>query len=156
MEAREVTASADFRDGKTFPRRGRTPIGRFLWLARVFDKARATANGTQGGYIYPCPMDRAVMRRWGIEPPQFTAAVSECQTDDQVAAWLSERVPPDRVRAANTWVVRQRLALDVQDVDERVQGAPIALTLTMLLWMIRAAAAAVALVFLKRLFLHWF
>jgi Domain of unknown function (DUF5069) len=156
METRKVTASTDFRDGKTFPRRGRMPLGSFLWLARVFDKARATANSTQDGYIYPCPMDRAVMRRWGIEPAQFTAALSECQTDDQVAAWLSERVPPDRTRAANAWVLRQRLALDVQDVQEGVRGASTALTLTMVLWMILAAAAAVALVFLKRLFLHWF
>jgi Domain of unknown function (DUF5069) len=101
-------------------------------------------------------MDRAVMRRWGIDPAQFTAAVSEFQTDDQLAAWVSERVPSDRARAANAWVLRQRLALDVQDLQERVPGAYLALALTVVLWIVLAAVAAVALVFLKRLFLHFF
>ena len=39
MNALMQTAIPDFRGGKRFPRRGRLPLGRFLWLARVFDKA---------------------------------------------------------------------------------------------------------------------
>jgi hypothetical protein len=113
----------DFRDGKTFPRRGRDSLGGFLWLARVLDKARAKANRTQDGYIYPCPMDRAVMHRWGIAPGDFTAALAESQTDDQIVDWLSHRVTPDRMRAANAWVEQQKYALDRQDADEGVPGA---------------------------------
>jgi Domain of unknown function (DUF5069) len=113
----------DFRDGKTFPRRGRDALGEFLWLARVFDKARAKMSRTQDGYIYPCPMDRAVMQRWGISPHEFTAALGEDATDDQILAWLSERVPPDRMQAANTWLLRQEFALDRQDAEEGVPGA---------------------------------
>jgi hypothetical protein len=113
----------DFRDGKTFPRRGREALGGFLWLARVFDKARAKANRTQDGYIYPCPMDRAVMSRWGIKPTEFTSAVAESQSDDQIVDWLSKRVTPDNVQAANTWVQAQTNSLDRQDADEGVPGA---------------------------------
>jgi hypothetical protein len=113
----------DFRDGKTFPRRGREALGEFLWLARVFDKARAKANRTHDGYIYPCPMDRAVMHRWGISPSDFTAAISERPTDDQILAWLSERVTPDLMRTANTWLLRQTDSLDRQDAEEGVPGA---------------------------------
>jgi len=113
----------DFRDGRTFPRRGREALGEFLWLARVFDKARAKMNRTQDGYIYPCPMDRAVMRRWGISPPEFTAAISENATDDRILAWLSELVPPNRMRAANAWLLSQEFALDRQDAEEGVPGA---------------------------------
>jgi|SRR5271166_1907875 len=113
----------DFRDGKTFPRRGREALGDFFWLARVFDKARAKANRTQDGYIYPCPMDRAVMQRWGISPPDFTTAVGERSNDDQILAWLSERVTPDRMRDANEWVLQQRSSLDRQDAEEGVPGA---------------------------------
>jgi len=113
----------DFRDGKTFPRRGREPLGDFLWLARVFDKARAKANGTQDGYIYPCPMDRAMMQRWGVSPTEFTAAVDEQQSDDQILAWLSERVTPDRKQAANEWLLTQKGALDRHDAEEGVPGA---------------------------------
>jgi hypothetical protein len=113
----------DFRDGKTFPRRGREALGEFLWLARVFDKARAKANRTHDGYIYPCPMDRAVMHRWGISPSDFTTAIGERPTDDQILAWLSERVTPDLMRTANTWLLRQTDSLDRQDAEEGVPGA---------------------------------
>lgn len=115
--------ATDFRDGRTFPRRGREALGEFLWLARVFDKARAKMNRTHDGYIYPCPMDRAVMRRWGISPREFTTAISEHSTDDQILAWLSGRVIPDRMQAANVWLLRQEFALDRQDAQEGVPGA---------------------------------
>jgi hypothetical protein len=115
--------STDFRDGKTFPRRGREALGNFLWLARVFDKARAKMKLTQDGYIYPCPMDRAMMQRWGISPNEFTTAIGEHSTDDQILAWLSGRVTPDRLKAANVWLLRQKDALDRHDAEEGVPGA---------------------------------
>ena len=113
----------DFRDGKTFPRRGREALGEALWLARVFDKARAKMNRTHDGYIYPCPMDRAVMRRWGIRPDEFTTAVGTYTTDDQILGWLSQRVSPQDVSEANEWALRQTYALDRQDAEEGVPGA---------------------------------
>ena len=63
--------ATDFRDGKTFPRRGRDAIDGVMWLKRVSDKARAAAAGTIFDYIYPCPMDKGVMERWGITPSEF-------------------------------------------------------------------------------------
>jgi len=113
----------DFRDGKTFPRRGREPLGEFLWLARVFDKARAEQNHTQDGYIYPCPIDRGVMRRWGISPSDFSTALADHTVDDQILAWMSARVAPERIRAANAWLRWLNIALDWQDVEEGVPGA---------------------------------
>src|SRR5579885_2946608 len=56
----------DFRDGKTFPRRGREAIGDALWLLRAADKGRAAAAETIADYIYPCPMDQGMMERWRI------------------------------------------------------------------------------------------
>ena len=113
----------DFGGGKIFSRRGREPLGDFFWLARMFDKARAKARHTQDGYIYPCPMDRAMMQRWGIRPSDFTAGVKEHQTDSQILSWLSERVAQDRKEAANAWLLRQQYRLDKQDADEGVEGA---------------------------------
>jgi hypothetical protein len=114
----------DFRDGKTFPRRGREPLGGFLWLARAYDKARAKTNRTIGAYIYPCPIDRGMMRQWGIAPQDFTAAVGENSTDDQILAWLSARAGADRMQAANAWLQGNRSAnLDRHDFEEGVPGA---------------------------------
>src|SRR5579864_8906018 len=111
----------DFRDGKTFPRRGRQALDGFLWLARVYDKARAAAAGTIHDYIYPCPMDKGVMERWGITPAVFNDAIRMHTTDDAIRAWLMERVPADRIRSANDWLIAERQEnLDRQDAEEGV------------------------------------
>ncbi len=111
--------ATDFRDGKTFPRRGREAIDGILWLARVADKARAAAAGTIHDYIYPCPMDQGVMQRWGVTPEEFTQAIAAHPTDSDVLAWLRERVSPQGVRAANDWLTKDKIEnLDRQDAEE--------------------------------------
>jgi hypothetical protein len=113
--------ATDFRDGKTFPRRGREPIGDVLWLARVSDKARAAAAGTIHDYIYPCPMDKGVFERWGVTTEQFDEAIRAHTTDAQLARWLNERVSAEQVRAANEWLLSEKSAnLDRQDAEEGV------------------------------------
>ena len=116
--------SLDFRAENTFPRRGREPLGGVLWLARMFDKARAKANHTQDGYIYPCPMDRSMMERWGITPDEFTTAVNDHHSDDQILAWLESRSTAQQREAANAWLLQHKKDnLDRQDADEKVPGA---------------------------------
>jgi len=111
----------DFRDGKTFPRRGRQAIGETLWLLRAADKGRAAAAGTIHDYIYPCPMDVGVMERWGITPKQFDAALAEHATDESLHAWLQATVPPERIHAANEWLQNVKAAnMDRQDSEEGV------------------------------------
>ncbi|HET9030640.1 MAG TPA: DUF5069 domain-containing protein [Candidatus Aquilonibacter sp.] len=111
--------ATDFRDGKTFPRRGREPLGDALWLARVFDKARANAAGTIHDYIYPCPMDKGVMERWGITPAEFDEAIRTHDTDESIRAWLALRASADHVRAANDWLLKEKQEnLDRQDAEE--------------------------------------
>lgn len=109
----------DFRDGKTFPRRGREPLGEFLWLARVIDKGRAAAAGTIHDYIYPCPMDRGVFKRWGLTPAQFDAALHRHAGDDGLLQWLREHVSSAKREAANRWLLEERRGnLDAQDREE--------------------------------------
>ena len=111
--------ATDFRDGKTFPRRGRERLGEAMWLARVFDKGRAAANGTIHDYIYPCPMDKGVFERWGVTPDEFDAAIRAHTTDEALLQWLRERTTPGRIEAANAWLVSEkRENLDRQDAEE--------------------------------------
>jgi hypothetical protein len=113
--------ATDFRDGKTFPRRGRARMGDFLWLARVSDKARASAAGTFHDYIYPCPMDMGVFERWGITADEFETALREHDDDASLLEWLAARVSPAQAKAANRWLTEERSAsLDRQDSEEGV------------------------------------
>src|SRR5690242_2032999 len=97
----------DFRDGLTFPRRGRTPLGGFLWLARVFDKARASADDTIHDYIYPCPIDEDMLQQWGITPDEFDEAIQAFPDDDSIAAWVQSKAPDGSVQAANALLIRE-------------------------------------------------
>jgi len=110
----------DFRDGKTFPRRGREQLGAFLWLARLADKAHASANGTIFDYIYPCPMDKGVLEHWGVTSHEFDGAIQEHPTDSELLAWAKDRIPPDRIKAANAWVLTKKENLDRQDSEEGI------------------------------------
>ncbi len=115
--------ATDFRHGE-FPRRGREALDGYLWLARVFDKARASLHGTIDEYIYPCPMDRAVFDRWGITSRMFDAALDTCQTDDEILTWLKARVPESRRDDANRWLLEEKIDnLDRQDAEEGVVPA---------------------------------
>jgi len=112
--------ATDFRDGKTFPRRGRERLGDFLWLARLTDKARASANGTIFDYIYPCPMDKGVLEHWRVTPDEFNGAIQKYATDSELLTWATERIPPDRIKAANEWVLTKKQNLDRQDAEEGI------------------------------------
>ncbi len=115
--------ATDFRNGE-FPRRGREALDGYLWLARVFDKARAARNGTIYDYIYPCPMDRAVFDRWGITARVFDAALDACQTDEEIVAWIKARVTEARREDANRWLTGEKAEnLDRQDAEEGVVPA---------------------------------
>jgi hypothetical protein len=113
--------ATDFRSGKDFPRRGREQIGEFYWLARVFDKARASRDNTIHDYHYPCPMDKGVFERWNITSAQFDEALKTIDTDEAIHAWVKERVSDAQRDAANEWLMTVRLpSLDKQDVEEGI------------------------------------
>ncbi len=115
--------ATDFRNGE-FPRRGREALDGYLWLARVFDKARAARNGAIYDYIYPCPMDRGIFDRWGITARMFDAALESCQTDEEMLAWIKARVAEARRDEANRWLTEEKTEnLDRQDAEEGVVPA---------------------------------
>ena len=90
-----------------------------MWLARVFDKARASAAGTIHDYIYPCPMDKGVLERWGVTPDEFDAAIRRHPSDDTILAWLRERTDDVKREAANRWLRDEKHEnLDRQDAEE--------------------------------------
>ena len=115
--------ATDFRSGRDFPRPGRQEANGYMWLFRVFDKARAAADGTIYDYIYPCPMDKGVLERWGVPVAEFDAAAARYRRDEEILAWLESRVDAAHRDAANDWLLAEKIAnLDRQDSEENVNA----------------------------------
>lgn len=91
----------DLRTG--FPRSMKVTLESYVHLARMIDKCRAVLAGTEGEYIYPCPMDERLMEFAGITAEQFTAAVKTHPTDEGVAAWFTHTATPHRPAELEEW-----------------------------------------------------
>jgi hypothetical protein len=116
--------ATDFRSGTEFPRPGRSEYGGYLWLLRVFDKARARAAGTIHDYIYPCPIDRGVFERWGITSAEFDEAIASNGTDDAILQWVRSHVPDTARALANSWLLEEKAEnMKRQDAEEGVAAA---------------------------------
>ena len=88
---------------KDFPRSMRTTVGGYAHLARMIDKCRAVLAGTEGEYIYPCPIDKHLLDFVGISSDQFTAAVKSHQSDEGVVAWFLAVAKPCATGELEEW-----------------------------------------------------
>lgn len=86
---------------RSYPRSPKLLLGGYPHLARMIDKARAKAAGALGEYIYPCPLDRALLDFLAINDEAFLA-VAKDRPDDEVLRWVQEHArahSPQEVRA---------------------------------------------------------
>jgi hypothetical protein len=88
---------------KDFPRSMRLKLAGYAHLARMIDKCRAVLAGTEGEYIYPCPMDERLMEFVGITSDQFTTAVKGNSTDERVVKWLEQTAKPHQPAELEEW-----------------------------------------------------
>jgi uncharacterized protein DUF5069 len=82
----------------------------YVHLARMIDKCRAVLAGTEGEYIYPCPMDFRLMEFAGITDKQFTETVIANPTDEGVAQWfhgVTEAPPPAELEEWNQMMLNR-------------------------------------------------
>ena len=75
----------------------------YVHLARMIDKCHAVLAGSEGEYIYPCPMDDRLMEFAGITADQFTAAVKANPTDKAVADWFRKTAKPHKPAELDEW-----------------------------------------------------
>jgi Domain of unknown function (DUF5069) len=75
----------------------------YVHLARMIDKCRAVLAGTEGEYIYPCPMDDRLMEFTGITEKEFTATVKANPTDEGVAQWFKKSSKPHPPAELHEW-----------------------------------------------------
>lgn len=80
------------------PRSPRVPLGGFVILPRLIDKARATLAGKQGDYIYNSGLDKRFFSFVKIDADHFLAQVATGAGDGALLAWItanSEHQPSD-------------------------------------------------------------
>jgi hypothetical protein len=82
------TLIVDLDLSKQPPHSPRARIGGFALACRAVDKCRASLAGTIGEYHYDCPLDEQLFRFKGITCDQFTAAVKDARSYDEVGVWL--------------------------------------------------------------------
>ena len=81
----------------------RATLAGYAHLGRMIDKCRAVLSGTEGEYIYPCPMDERLMEFAGITSEEFTAAVKANPTDEGLVAWFRGAAKPHEPGQIDAW-----------------------------------------------------
>jgi len=101
---------------RSFPRSVREALGGYVHLARMIDKAKAVLAGTQGEYIYPCPIDQRLLQFAGLTAEAFLDAVRG-RSDDAITDWFANTAKRHRDREREEW---NRGMLELQpDTEEK-------------------------------------
>jgi hypothetical protein len=74
----------------------------YVHLPRMLDKSRATLAGSQGEYVYPCPLDRRLLEFAGITAQQFSDA-ARTRTDQELAEWFRKTAARHSESEINAW-----------------------------------------------------
>jgi quercetin dioxygenase-like cupin family protein len=84
----------------------------YAWIPRMLGKARLTLAGTQGSYLFGCPVDHTCMARLGISPELVLELAAAHEDDHDVLAALRAHGIPS---AEEAW-------FDGQAVEDELQG----------------------------------
>ena len=85
-----------------YPRSVRENLADYVHLGRMIDKCRAVLAGTQGEYIYPCPLDNRLLEFAGITAEQFTGAIMG-RSDQSVVEWFRKTAKPHSADEIEQW-----------------------------------------------------
>jgi hypothetical protein len=101
------------------PRSGRTTLGRYAWLARLADKARAQHAGTQDSYIAYCPLSMGFLDRAGVSKDAFETMIAHDYDDERLIGYFDEHVTDEQRAEANRFVLDEHASdLAEQDAEE--------------------------------------
>lgn len=101
------------------PRSGKETLGRYAWLARLADKARAENAGTNGDYVAYCPMSMGFLERAGVSADSFEQLIQQGASDEQLIAYFDRHVSDQQREEANRYILDEhRAAVEEQDREE--------------------------------------
>ncbi len=85
-----------------YPRSPKQLLGGYAHLARMIDKARAKAAGTLGEYVYPCPLDKALLEFLGLDA-DAVFEIATRGTDDEVLRWVQDHATARSADEITAW-----------------------------------------------------
>jgi len=92
--------------------------------ARAVDKCRAVLVGSEGEYHSNCPLDQRWLKFAEIDYDDFRSFVATGATDDEIAAWISDRAKKRPRAEIIAWNNKERdlhlsdLPLELQEFME--------------------------------------
>ncbi len=112
-----ATTTPDLRTSP--PRSGKETLGRYAWLARLADKARAEAAGTHGDYVAYCPLSLGFLKRVGVSEGDFDHLIREGAGDEALIKYFDEHVSDEQRENANRFILdERRTSIEQQDREE--------------------------------------
>lgn len=106
MTTTTTTASTLARDlRKEPPRSGNSMLGRYAWLARMADKARAQKAGTANGYEPYCEISKGFLERCGIPVETFDTLIFKGYSDHELVEYFDRCVSNAGREAAMRWIL---------------------------------------------------
>jgi quercetin dioxygenase-like cupin family protein len=91
----------------------------YAYIPRMLDKARATLAGTNGRYMFGCPVDHTCMARLGVAPELVLELAATYDDDHDVLAALRAHGIPS---AEEAWFDAQTVEDEVQETYLRVRS----------------------------------
>lgn len=91
----------------------------YAYIPRMLDKARATLAGTQGRFMFGCPVDHTCMARLGVAPELVLELAAAHDDDRDVLAALRAHGIPS---AAESWFDAPAVEDEVQEIYLRVRN----------------------------------
>jgi len=86
----------------------------YAWIPRMLDKARATLAGTNGSYMFGCPVDHTCMARLGVTPELVLELAGRYAQDHEVLEALRRDGIPS---AQEAWFDGPAVEAELQDLD---------------------------------------
>jgi len=109
------------------PRSPRAELDGIAFLPRAIDKCRAALpGGNLGSYINLDPeivtWSSLFYRRMGITHEEFIAVVAAADTEDEIAAWLRERIDDAKLAKWHAQLLGTRLCDIPEELRARVRA----------------------------------
>ena len=86
-------------------------------LSRMADKGRAELAGTNGGYHFDCPLDKALFDFKGVKVEDVRTMFAEGATDMEIAGWFDSHGKSKSTADITNWSDKMEKSMPFEDPE---------------------------------------